>query len=122
VADFHLDELDGLFNALGNSARGWAIRRWRRWVAAHKANLIWGIRTGPSSSVSGWIGCVNRGGAGWGGLSAGVVTHMTVDSGRGTVDREQKSRRREGGKGRNARRFSMLGERTVLAVKGASLW
>jgi hypothetical protein len=33
VAEFHLNEFDGFFNALADAAVGWARRRWR--ISAH---------------------------------------------------------------------------------------
>ena len=62
VADFHLDELDGLFNSLADST--WRRRRviGRRRIAAHTAKPHWGAREEPTSSVSGWVSRVNRGG------------------------------------------------------------
>ena len=48
VADFHLDEFDGLFNALGNAAGRRIVGRRRR-IAAHREYLSGASAEGPFS-------------------------------------------------------------------------
>ena len=48
MADFHLDEFDGLFNALGNAAGRRIVGRRRR-IAAHREYLSGASAEGPFS-------------------------------------------------------------------------
>jgi hypothetical protein len=40
MADFHLDEFDGFFDALSDTAWIWSAGRWRRWgITTHRESL-----------------------------------------------------------------------------------